>query len=358
MSGTDKNIQKGMKTLKKISVIIPCYNVAAYIDRCLLSVTAQTIGIENLEIICVDDASTDATWSCLKRWKQVFPDYILLIRQEENRRQGAARNIGLQHASAEWISFVDADDWLELDFFERLYRPTEEHVCDVAACEFIRDALTDPDFSGNGRQRTEGRYIDLSTTESKKRCLTDKLLGAVAHSKIVRRRLLIDNRIFFPEDLVYEDHYWVPLLSIYASGIYLTDEQLYHYFWNPDSTVLSRNQDHHLDGLTVEMIKWVDYEERGLMTEYHEELEYDLLRDAVDFVQVILLWRDEIPFSFFKLQSVLIRERVPAPEKNRYYHQLSKVDHVLLEALYAPADKAGFEEIAGRCVPEYMIDGK
>lgn len=341
--------------MKKISVIIPCYNVETYIDRCLLSVTAQTIGIENLEIICVDDASTDDTWVQLKKWEQVFPDNIRLFRQEENRRQGAARNIGLRYASAEWISFVDADDWLELDFFEVLYKPTKNFACDVVACEFVRDALIEPDFSGSERQRAEGRYIDLNTTDSKKRCLTGKLLGAVAHSKIVRKNLLIDNRIFFPEDLVYEDHYWVPLVSIYASGIYLTDEQLYHYFWNPDSTVLSRNQDHQLDGLTVEMIKKTDYEARGLMREYHEELEYDLLRDAIDFVQVILLWRDEIPFSFFKLQSVSIRESVPDPEKNRYFDQFSKVDRVLLEALFAPADKAGFEDIARRCVPEYKI---
>ncbi len=345
--------------MKKISVIIPCYNVEAYIDRCLLSITAQTIGIENLEIICIDDASTDATWSHLKKWEQVFPDNILLLQQEENRRQGAARNIGLQYASAEWISFVDADDWLELDFFERLYGPTADYPCDVVACAFIRDASgVEPGFSVYEREPMEGRYIELSTPESKKKCLVDKLLGAVAHSKIVRRKLLLDNRIFFPEDLVYEDHYWVPLVSIYASGIYLTDEQLYHYYWNPDSTVLSRNQDHHLDGLTVQMIKWADHEERGLMEEYHEELEYDLLRDAVDFVQVVLLWRDEIPFSFFKLQSVSIREWVPDPKRNRYFKQFSKVDHVLLEALYGPADKVEFEQIARRCVPEYKIGSK
>ena len=73
---------------------------------------------------------------------------------------------------------------------------------------------------------------------------------------------------------------------------------------------------------------------------------------------MVLLWRDEIPFSFFKLQSVSIREWVPDPKRNRYFKQFSKVDHVLLEALYAPADKEEFEQIARRCVPEYKIGSK
>ena len=96
--------------MKKISVIIPCYNVVRWIDRCMTSIAAQTMGIECLEIICIDDASSDGTWEHLQKWEQSFPEQIILIRQEVNRRQGAARNLGLQYASADWIAFVDADD--------------------------------------------------------------------------------------------------------------------------------------------------------------------------------------------------------------------------------------------------------
>ena len=92
-----------------VSVIIPCYNVESYIDRCLASITVQTIGMENLELICVDDASADGTWNRLLLWEQLYPEQVILIRQEVNRRQGAARNLGLQYASADWVSFVDAE---------------------------------------------------------------------------------------------------------------------------------------------------------------------------------------------------------------------------------------------------------
>lgn len=72
--------------MKKISVIIPCYNVAAYIDRCLMSIEAQTMGMEELEIICIDDASADSTWVHLRKWEQMYPENILLIQQKVNRR--------------------------------------------------------------------------------------------------------------------------------------------------------------------------------------------------------------------------------------------------------------------------------
>ncbi len=94
--------------MKKISVIIPCYNVSSYIDRCMRSITGQTIGMDKLELICVDDASTDDTWEYLQKWEQ--------------------------------LSFVDADDWLEPDYFERLYAPAIGGRYDVVCCGFIRDA--------------------------------------------------------------------------------------------------------------------------------------------------------------------------------------------------------------------------
>ena len=107
--------------MSKVSIIIPCYNVSEYIDRCLESITVQTIGVDNLEIICVDDASTDDTWDKLQQWEQRFPEQIILIHCKTNGRQGTARNIGLEYASSPWISFIDSDDWIEPDYFEKLY---------------------------------------------------------------------------------------------------------------------------------------------------------------------------------------------------------------------------------------------
>ena len=196
------------------------------------SITGQTIGMDKLELICVDDASTDDTWEYLQKWEQLFPKDMILIQQEVNRRQGAARNLGLRFASTDWIAFVDADDWLEPDYFERLYAPTIGGRYDVVCCGFIRDA-SEKESRLEDRERKSGneRSVIADTKEMKQMLLRYKILGPGAWAKIVRKDLLIEQEIFFPEDLVYEDHYWVPLLHIYATNIYIIEAKMYHYFW-------------------------------------------------------------------------------------------------------------------------------
>lgn len=341
--------------MKKISVIIPCYNAAQWIDRCMTSIVTQTIGICTLEIICVDDASTDDTWKCLQKWEQSFPDDIVLIQQKVNRRQGAARNLGLQYATAEWIAFVDADDWLEPDYFECLYEPTARYVLDVVSCGFIRDASTNGnEGSENGTRRQGKKQYISANKEIKQMLLRYKALGPGAWAKIIRKDLLTKNGIAFPEDIVYEDHYWVPLLHIYATNIYTIKDELYHYFWNAHSTVLSRNQEHHLDQLTVQIMKWQDYNARGLIHEYRESMEYDFLWYFVtSFLKTIILFWDEPPFSYFRLGQEIIRQQVPDYRKNPYIEDFSEINRLLLEILYTPIDKNGFHQIS-KAVKEYL----
>ena len=278
----------------------------------------------------------------------MYPKDIILIRQEVNRRQGAARNLGLQYASADWVSFVDADDWLESDYFERLYEPTTRYSLDVVSCGFIRDTADmskgkDKDIGRKGKEQ----YIIADTKEVKQLLLRYKGLGPGAWAKIIRKGLLTENEIFFPENLVYEDHYWIPLLHIYAVNIYTIEEELYHYFWNPCSTVLSKAQEHHLDQLTVQMMKWKDYFARGFFEIYRKELEYDFLWYAVtSFMKTIILFWDEPPFSYFQLGQEIIKQQVPDYSGNPYISDFSEVNQILLELLYSTVDKKEFSNIS------------
>ena len=99
--------------MKKVSVIIPCYNATKWLPKCFLTLVSQTIGMSELELIFVDDASTDdgATYAMLQEFERAYPEQILVIYLEKNMRQGGARNIALQYASGEYIAFVDADDF-------------------------------------------------------------------------------------------------------------------------------------------------------------------------------------------------------------------------------------------------------
>ena len=84
--------------MKKVSVIIPCFNATKYLPKCFMSLVQQTIGIDQIELIFVDDASTDedATWNMLQEFERAYPESIKILKLEENMRQGGARNVALQ----------------------------------------------------------------------------------------------------------------------------------------------------------------------------------------------------------------------------------------------------------------------
>ncbi len=91
--------------MKKVSVVVPCYNASQYLDKCITQLLRQTIGLDNMEIILVDDASTDdgRTWKLIMNYEQRFPDTIMAISLEQNMRQGGARNAGVSYASGKYL---------------------------------------------------------------------------------------------------------------------------------------------------------------------------------------------------------------------------------------------------------------
>ena len=332
--------------MKKITVIIPCYNVARWIDRCMMSVAVQTIGMDNLEIICVDDASTDGTWEHLQKWEQSFPDQVLLIRQEGNRRQGAARNLGLQYASADWVAFVDADDWLEPDCLEELYAPVGSYICDVVACGMAQDSSRSLEyFKEEDRGSGQGRYIRSDTRERKKEAVLTKPLGFTAWAKLIRKSLLLEHQLYFPEGLAYEDNYWIPLLHIYADYLYVTEKKLYHWFVHDASTIHSKNGSHHIDRATIQMMKWEDYGKRGLLQPYREELEYDFLYYAVCFMKTLVFYHDHPSFSHYQLEREIVCQRIPGHIMDLYADTFSGIEGILFQGLCHPLDKTGFEAL-------------
>lgn len=119
-----------------ISVIIPCYNTAQYLPQCMLSLEMQTLGFENLQCIFVDDASTDngSTWECIKQFERKHPQEVVAIHLDENLSQGGAKNVGIGYAKADYIGFVDSDDWIEPAMYLDLYRCIEKYGCDVVDC--------------------------------------------------------------------------------------------------------------------------------------------------------------------------------------------------------------------------------
>lgn len=123
------------QALKKamISVIVPAYNVAEYLPECLKSITGQSY--ENLEIILIDDGSKDATGSICDEW--AAKDDRIRVIHKQNAGVSSARNDGLDICTGDLISFVDSDDWLELDMYEGLIKCMTDNKADAAMCGFI-----------------------------------------------------------------------------------------------------------------------------------------------------------------------------------------------------------------------------
>ena len=112
----------------KITVIVPVYNVESYLRKCLDSIIAQTY--KNIEIVVVNDGSTDASGEICKEFSEM--DHRIIYIEQENAGISAARNTGLNNMSGNYVTFVDSDDWIESNYVETLYKKITEYQADIA----------------------------------------------------------------------------------------------------------------------------------------------------------------------------------------------------------------------------------
>ena len=116
----------------KVSVIIPVYNTEKYLRECLDSVVNQTL--RDIEIICVDDGSTDASPEILRKYAE--KDSRVQVFTQEKSNAGAARNVGLSKAAGEYLAFLDSDDYYELSMLEHMLACAQERAADVVVCRY------------------------------------------------------------------------------------------------------------------------------------------------------------------------------------------------------------------------------
>ena len=155
---------------KKLSIIVPVYNMAAEgkLNYCLDSLVGQTIrGVHDYEILCVDDASTDGSLEILLDYQKRYPELICVIPNAVNLRQGGAKNVGLKNAEGEWIGFIDSDDWVSPDYYEKLLKKAEETAAPAGYNQLTEDITIVLDKNGSatidGAPSTPGDAHSLTT---------------------------------------------------------------------------------------------------------------------------------------------------------------------------------------------------
>lgn len=281
--------------MKKVSIVVPCYNVSAYLDKCMEHLIEQTIGIENIEIILVDDASTDdgMTWEVIMKYEEAFPDTVMAIRLEQNLRQGGARNVGISNASGEYLMFCDADDWLALDAVKCVYEKAKEYDADVV--EYRMQKVDDSsDVSSFSTEEGNGSHLIVLDTEEKRKSFlmfTNDNCSLGCMRKLYRMSLIRDNNIRFAEHLANQEPSFTVPVRLYEKRHYFLDKLLYFYYMSPGSTLRGNWDDRKLDNAKVWMSLIEDLKERGMIEKYYDEISYMFFRWEFELSIKMILFR-------------------------------------------------------------------
>lgn len=221
----------------KISIIVPVFNVEKYLSECLNSLINQTL--KDIEIICVDDGSTDSSPSILEEFRNK-DERIKVIRQE-NSGVSVARNNGLAIAQGEYVGFVDSDDWVDTNFFEKLYNASQKFGAEVVAGDFLW-------HKGNS-QKPKMKYKDekfyTETSEKIKNALIPKFNYTC--NKIYKRESLLKLNLPFEKGRYYEDMIWLVQAIYYLYGFATVPNTFYHYRRHGESIVMQTSAKHLAD---------------------------------------------------------------------------------------------------------------
>ena len=242
----------------KVSIIIPVYNTAEFLPQCLDSIINQTL--KEIEIICVDDGSTDDSLQILQEYAK--KDDRIIVLTEENQRQGTARNKGLRIAKGEYIQFVDSDDYIIKEACQKLYDKCSKFDLDMMNFEGIN-------FNNKYKRQQRGQtifYVPL--TESKEVYTGNELnrirdvLPVSACRYFYKRKFLVDNAIFYPEKIYFEDNYFVLKAAILVQRFGILREIIYYRRIHEGSTTQNWSK-HFQDNIKIillihEMLKKYD----------------------------------------------------------------------------------------------------
>lgn len=218
-----------------ISVIVPVYNVEKYLGQCLDSIINQTL--KDIEIICVDDGSTDGSLDILNSYKE--KDDRIIILKQKNLYAGVARNNGLKVAKGKYLSFLDSDDFFDANMLEDMYNQAEKDKSDVVVCNFCEYNTNTKET--RFRVKIKNRFIAKSPF-SPKDIINDIFIfgGLNAWSKLFRRQLFIDNDLHFEPCACCNDFTCVCTAMAACKKISILEKPYVHYRINQSSNITAK----------------------------------------------------------------------------------------------------------------------
>ena len=246
--------------MPKVSVIVPVYNVEKYLEKCLESLIMQTLS--DIEIITVDDGSTDDSKKIIKKFTEKYPEKLKYY-YKENGGLSSARNFGIPHAHGEYIAFLDSDDYIEPTMYEEMYNVAKKENSDMVECDFIWEY-------------PNKKVYDCGKIYNGKKEALEKA-RVVAWNKLIKREIIEKEKIEFPYGLRYEDIEFFYKLLPNLNKISFVKKFFIHYVQRENSIVNTQNNK------TRDIFKVLDnvidyYNNNNFFNEYKEQLEYTYVR--------------------------------------------------------------------------------
>lgn len=214
----------------KISIVVAAYNVEKYIERCLLALMNQTL--KEIEVLVINDGSVDCTEKIAKKFEE--KDKRFKVITQENGGLSAARNTGIKNASADYIAFLDGDDYVKCEMYESLYNSMVESNADLAICGFVK-VWED----NNGIELKQKKY------NVKKRLLKGDVIEnfftkhdetfVVVWNKLFQKDIILNNHIYFHNKAYFEDVGFMPRYLFYSKKIAAIGDEFYYYVQRFDS---------------------------------------------------------------------------------------------------------------------------
>ena len=319
---------KDMKNQPLLSVIVPCYNVEKYVGKCISSIVGQAYS--NLEILLIDDGSTDSTGMICDTWQE--KDQRIRVIHKQNEGLAYARKAGVEHATAEYVTFVDADDWIDTEMYASMMPALLTTDSDIAQCG-VCEVYEDGRVKHRDNEHKTGAFEVFGRVEGTLLILEDIKWRSWMWCKIFKKHLF-ENIQFLKGNGYAEDYISHHLFHKARQSVYLHDE--YYFYFQRSSSITKAKS------MAAEMKNYIDFSdahyERYLFIKQHPEY-HSVLSSHKRFTIFLLITilhnivalpqyfpKDFLKIKAKQLTSVSLSRKDSVSLKWRFYILLLKIN--------------------------------
>ena len=303
--------------MPKVSVIVPFYNVEGYIEKCLETLVSQTL--EDIEIILVNDGSKDKSIEIVNKFLKMYPEKLVYL-EKENGGLSDARNYAINYAKGEYIAFLDSDDYVEKDMYEKMYELAKKENSDMVECNFYWE------YPNKIKE-------DIGITYNGKNEMLEKI-RVVAWNKLIKREILISSKVQFPKGYRYEDVEFTYKLIPYIETVSFLKKPCVHYIQRQGSISNSQNErTKEIFDVLEHVIEY--YKEKGIYEKYEKELEYVYIRYAFcsSLLRIVKIENASLQKELLNLTWEKVNTTFPNWKKNKILKKGKGLKNIYLKTI-------------------------